>query len=159
MSIWYLEHGYFITWIYYLKFEVNNEWKLDKLEINNNVLPPLLVHGFVVPENWFDWSWSHRYRIFKCLFRFTVTPGEVPEEGGELEEVLPSPTGSSGPSLWSLRLNFLFIIFGKTNVVWSFSESSSKFPIGGGGGRGGVHGYRMEIYVVLFFSIRFLPSA
>ena len=59
----------------------------------------------------------------------------------------------SGPSLWSLRLNFLFIIFGKTNVVWSFSESSSKFPIGGGGGRGGVHGYRMEIYVVLFFSV------
>ena len=27
-----------------------DEW-MDKLEINNDILPPLLVHGFVVPEN------------------------------------------------------------------------------------------------------------
>ena len=46
------------------KFEVNNEWILDKLEINNNVLPPLLVHGFVVPE-----KPRYRYRIFSfCIF-------------------------------------------------------------------------------------------
>ena len=62
------------------KFEVNNEWKLDKLEINNNVLPPLLVHGFVVPEQ------PNPRRVFTESLIVSCPPGEVPEEGGELEE-------------------------------------------------------------------------
>ena len=53
---------------------------MDKLEINNDVLPPLLVHGFVVPEQ------PNLRRVFTESLIVSCPPGEVPEEGGELEE-------------------------------------------------------------------------
>ena len=53
---------------------------MDTLEINNYVLPPLLVHGFVVPEK------PDRFNSGTESLIVSFPPGEVPEEGGKLEE-------------------------------------------------------------------------